>query len=51
MAVVVQVLVDADRAGVMFTADPATDDDTIIIEAGFGLGEVLNGGGDPEAGS
>ena len=45
MAVVVQELVDADRAGVMFTADPATNNkDTIIIEAGFGLGEVLNGG-------
>jgi pyruvate,water dikinase len=45
MAVVVQVLVDADRAGVMFTADPAArDQDSIIIEAGFGLGEVLNGG-------
>ena len=45
MAVVVQLLVDADRAGVMFTADPATRDlDCVIIEAGFGLGEVLNGG-------
>lgn len=45
MAVVVQVLVDADRAGVMFTTDPSTrDEDTLIIEAGFGLGEVLNGG-------
>jgi pyruvate, water dikinase len=45
MAVVVQVLVDADRAGVMFTADPSTrEEDSLIIEAGFGLGEVLNGG-------
>ena len=45
MAVVVQLLVDADQAGVMFTADPSTrDNDSIIVEAGFGLGEVLNGG-------
>ena len=45
MAVVVQLLVDADRAGVMFTADPSTRDlDCVIVEAGFGLGEVLNGG-------
>ena len=45
MAVVVQVLVDADQAGVMFTADPSTrEGDSLIIEAGFGLGEVLNAG-------
>ena len=45
MAVVVQALVDADRAGVMFTADPSTrDEDLTIIEAGFGLGEIMNGG-------
>jgi pyruvate,water dikinase len=45
IAVVVQRMVDADRSGVMFTADPATGDDTrMVIEAAFGLGEVVVGG-------
>jgi len=45
IAVVVQEMVDAARAGVMFTADPASGDrDTIVIEAAFGLGEVVVGG-------
>jgi pyruvate,water dikinase len=45
IAVVVQQLVDADRSGVMFTADPATSDrDRMVIEAAFGLGEVVVGG-------
>jgi pyruvate,water dikinase len=45
IAVVVQRLVDADRAGVMFTADPSTGDRThIVIEGAFGLGEVVVGG-------
>jgi rifampicin phosphotransferase len=42
MAVIVQQLVAADAAGVMFTADPAgRDADTILIEAAFGLGEAV----------
>jgi len=45
IAVVVQQMVDSEAAGVMFTADPATGDlDTIVIEAAFGLGEVVVGG-------
>ncbi|MCY0988520.1 phosphoenolpyruvate synthase [Nannocystis sp. ILAH1] len=45
IAVVVQAMVDAARSGVMFTADPASGDrDTIVIEAAFGLGEVVVGG-------
>jgi pyruvate,water dikinase len=45
IAVVVQRMVDADRSGVMFTADPATGDrNTIVIEGAFGLGELVVGG-------
>ncbi|GIU86738.1 MAG: phosphoenolpyruvate synthase [Acidimicrobiia bacterium] len=45
IAVVVQQMVDAERAGVMFTADPATGDaGTLVIEAAFGLGEVVVSG-------
>jgi pyruvate,water dikinase len=45
IAVVVQQMVDAGRAGVMFTADPTTGDRSrIVIEAAFGLGQVLVGG-------
>lgn len=45
LAVVVQRMVDAARSGVMFTADPSTNDTaTIVIEAAFGLGEVVVGG-------
>jgi rifampicin phosphotransferase len=45
MAVVVQRLVDADAAGVLFTADPVTGDPSMIeINAGWGLGEAVVGG-------
>ena len=45
IAVIVQQMVDAERSGVMFTADPATGDrDHIVIEAAFGLGEVVVSG-------
>jgi pyruvate,water dikinase len=45
IAVVVQQMVDAHRSGVMFTADPATGDrDRVVIEAAYGLGEVVVGG-------
>jgi len=45
IAVVVQVMLDADRSGVMFSADPATGDPSlVIIEGAFGLGEVVVGG-------
>ncbi|GAB3490151.1 phosphoenolpyruvate synthase [Amycolatopsis cihanbeyliensis] len=45
IAVVVQQMVDAERAGVIFTADPSTGDrDRIVVEAVYGLGEVLVSG-------
>jgi pyruvate, water dikinase len=45
IAVVVQRLVEADRVGVLFTADPSTGDrDRVIIEGASGLGEVVVSG-------
>lgn len=44
MGVVVQALVDADAAGVMFTRDPLTGADRRVIEASWGLGEVVVAG-------
>lgn len=45
LAVVVQKMVSSRRSGVMFTADPANDDRSrMVIEAAFGLGEVVVGG-------
>jgi pyruvate,water dikinase len=45
IAVVVQQMVDADLSGVMFSADPATGDRSrVVIEAAFGLGEVVVSG-------
>jgi len=45
MAVVVQQMLSADRAGVAFTSDPSTGDaDHIVIEAAFGQGEVVVSG-------
>jgi pyruvate,water dikinase len=45
IAVVVQQMVDSDASGVMFTADPATGDrGTVVVEAAYGLGEVVVGG-------
>jgi pyruvate, water dikinase len=45
IAVVVQVMVASDCSGVMFTADPGSGDRSrIVIEAAFGLGEVVVGG-------
>jgi pyruvate,water dikinase len=45
IAVVVQPMVNADRSGVMFSADPATGDRShVVIDAAFGLGEVVVSG-------
>jgi pyruvate,water dikinase len=45
IAVVVQRLIAADRAGVLFTADPSTGDRRrIVIEGAFGLGELVVSG-------
>jgi len=50
IAVVVQRQIPAARAGVMFTIDPATGDETrLVIEAAFGLGEsVVSGSISPD---
>ncbi len=45
ISVVVQKMVRADKAGVIFTANPATNNtEEIVIEAGFGLGEAVVSG-------
>jgi pyruvate,water dikinase len=42
VAVIVQRMVASDKSGVMFTADPASRDESrIVIEAAFGLGEAV----------
>ena len=50
IAVIVQQMVDSERSGVMFTADPsAADASRIVIEAAFGLGEsVVSGAVEPD---
>ncbi|MBS1263783.1 MAG: Phosphoenolpyruvate synthase [Methanonatronarchaeales archaeon] len=45
IAVVVQVMVDAEKAGVMFTSHPTTGKPEVLIEAAWGLGESVVGGG------
>ncbi len=44
MAVVVQEMVDADVAGVLFTRNPVTGADELVIEASWGLGEAVVAG-------
>jgi len=45
LAVVVQVLVPADAAGILFTANPLTGArDQVVINAAWGLGEAIVGG-------
>lgn len=44
VAVVVQRMVEADRAGVMFTRHPVSGRDEILIEAAWGLGETVVSG-------
>ncbi|MDN5795773.1 MAG: hypothetical protein L0H79_08475 [Intrasporangium sp.] len=44
MAVVVQCLVDATVAGVMFTRNPVSGADELVIEASWGLGEAVVSG-------
>jgi pyruvate,water dikinase len=49
IAVVVQKMVDADSAGVMFTSHPTTGENIEIIEAAWGLGEsVVSGSVSPD---
>ena len=45
LAIVVQEMVDADAAGVLFTANPTTGArDEVVIAAAWGLGEAVVGG-------
>jgi pyruvate, water dikinase len=44
MAVVVQELIDADSAGVLFTRNPIDGADEIVVEAAWGLGEAVVAG-------
>src|SRR5207249_11895451 len=45
LAVVVQELVPADAAGILFTANPVTGErDVVMINAAWGLGEAIVGG-------
>ena len=45
LAVVVQLLVNAEAAGILFTANPLNGDrDQIVINAAWGLGEAIVGG-------
>lgn len=50
MAVVVQALIDAETAGVLFTRNPITGADERVIEASWGLGEaIVSGSVTPDA--
>ncbi|HTT73652.1 MAG TPA: phosphoenolpyruvate synthase [Thermoplasmata archaeon] len=44
LAVLVQKMVDAIVSGILFTRDPNTGENHMIVEAGFGLGELIVGG-------
>jgi pyruvate,water dikinase len=45
MAVVIQLMVNSEKAGVAFTADPSNGArDRVVIEGAFGLGEVVVSG-------
>lgn len=44
LAVVVQELVAAESAGVLFTRDPVTGSDAIVVNASWGLGDAVVGG-------
>ncbi|MHA2182155.1 MAG: PEP/pyruvate-binding domain-containing protein, partial [Promethearchaeota archaeon] len=45
MAVVVQIMIQSDVSGILFTANPVTGDRSeIIINSSFGLGEAVVGG-------
>ncbi|MDI6798876.1 MAG: phosphoenolpyruvate synthase [Candidatus Aenigmarchaeota archaeon] len=44
IAVIVQKMVNAEKSGVMFTVNPSTSENEIVIEACWGLGETLVSG-------
>jgi pyruvate,water dikinase len=44
LAVLIQKMVDSRVSGILFTKDPNTGENHMIVEAGFGLGEAIVGG-------
>ncbi len=44
ISVGVQKMVESKASGIMFTVDPVTGDDVIVIESSWGLGEYVVGG-------
>ncbi|HTP53719.1 MAG TPA: phosphoenolpyruvate synthase [Thermoplasmata archaeon] len=44
LAVLIQKMVDATVSGILFTRDPNTGENHMIVEAGWGLGEAIVGG-------
>ena len=44
LAVVVQKMVDSDRSGVIFSSNPVKENNNVVIEAVFGLGEGIVSG-------
>lgn len=47
MAVLVQVMLNAEEAGVAFSRDPTSGEERVVVEAALGLGEsVVGGAGD-----
>jgi pyruvate, water dikinase len=44
LAVLIQKMVDATVSGILFTRDPNTGENHMIVEAGLGLGELIVGG-------
>lgn len=44
IAVVVQKMVDSEKSGVIFSKNPSTDEEDVIIESVFGLGEGIVSG-------
>jgi pyruvate,water dikinase len=44
LAVLIQKMVDSEVSGILFTKDPNTGENHMIVEAGYGLGEAIVGG-------
>ncbi|HEV2449182.1 MAG TPA: phosphoenolpyruvate synthase [Thermoplasmata archaeon] len=44
LAVLIQKMVDSTVSGILFTRDPNTGENHMIVEAGWGLGEAIVGG-------
>ncbi len=44
LAVLIQKMVNATASGILFTRDPNTGENHMIVEAGWGLGELIVGG-------